>query len=486
MRYKIDSALNEIESTFKGVVSTLIVSDEYPPETTGGAEISMHELVRDSSAPDRHLVIKFTGNDDIFRFYTEDSIKVIVAPKLPPYEILNNSIPKWASKLNLFGVRIGDIPLSILYAYKFGLNNLRTTYYKLLLKRRKPSGGIPADAMPENYTYRAKILSEIVSRLGISRVISNNTRSIVLTKNSITRSPDQWAGVHKIAYVRDNRFFCARHNQIMVVKDRVCTNCDFSCSHEDAPFAHHDFRMILKAVREERLSSLKAFDDIIVTSKYLHKQINNLLQSKASVHIVPNFVSGAPKQKKSPCKSENERIITIVGSINEAKGQLEFIRNSVENLRSDKRKIIHIVGRGERVSKEIAEFCHINKIENQVKMRGFLDRSNLFMAIDEADVVVLPTIWPEPFGRVPLEAGTMRTPVVAFDGGAYRETIVDGHTGYLVDRGDYAALWRKIDQILEDEQLRSQIGSSAYLYVKEKYSNLRAKEAYHLVVGKSD
>ena len=65
-----------------------------------------------------------------------------------------------------------------------------------------------------------------------------------------------------------------------------------------------------------------------------------------------------------------------------------------------------------------------------------------------ADVVVMPSIEPEPFGRVAIEAQAMGRPVVAFDNGGAAESITDGETGFLAVPRDAASLAEKIDAAL--------------------------------------
>lgn len=57
-----------------------------------------------------------------------------------------------------------------------------------------------------------------------------------------------------------------------------------------------------------------------------------------------------------------------------------------------------------------------------------------------AHLVVTPSIEPEAFGRVPIEAQAMGKPIIATDHGGFRETIIDGETGWLVPVGDADAL----------------------------------------------
>ena len=65
---------------------------------------------------------------------------------------------------------------------------------------------------------------------------------------------------------------------------------------------------------------------------------------------------------------------------------------------------------------------------------------------------------PEPFGLVVVEAMAMGKPVVAFAHGALPEIVVDGETGRLVEPGDEEALAGAIAAILEEPDLRLEMG----------------------------
>jgi glycosyltransferase involved in cell wall biosynthesis len=74
--------------------------------------------------------------------------------------------------------------------------------------------------------------------------------------------------------------------------------------------------------------------------------------------------------------------------------------------------------------------------------------SDMPAALMAADVVVLPSIEPEAFGRGAVEAQAMGRPVVASRLGAQTETIEDGVTGFLFAPGDATALAEAITRAL--------------------------------------
>jgi len=83
-----------------------------------------------------------------------------------------------------------------------------------------------------------------------------------------------------------------------------------------------------------------------------------------------------------------------------------------------------------------------------------------------ADVVVAPSLEPEAFGRIPVEAQAMGRPVVATDHGGFRETLIPGETGLLVPPGDVAALAAAIEDALRlDASARESLAPYARAHV---------------------
>ena len=62
-------------------------------------------------------------------------------------------------------------------------------------------------------------------------------------------------------------------------------------------------------------------------------------------------------------------------------------------------------------------------------------------------VNVSPQRW-EGFGLLPLEAGASATTTVATRVGAAPRLIVNGETGYLVDKDDKASLQARLDELM--------------------------------------
>ncbi len=74
---------------------------------------------------------------------------------------------------------------------------------------------------------------------------------------------------------------------------------------------------------------------------------------------------------------------------------------------------------------------------------------------------IVPSVWPEPFGLVALEAAAAGKPVVASDVGGLRDVVVAGETGLLVAPGDAGALRSALQRMIGDPGLRERLGTAA-------------------------
>lgn len=76
-------------------------------------------------------------------------------------------------------------------------------------------------------------------------------------------------------------------------------------------------------------------------------------------------------------------------------------------------------------------------------------------------IALVPSLWPEPFGIVVIEAMAGGTPVIASRIGGIPEIVVDGESGLLVPAGDVSALQQAIERLLQDKDLRQQMEIAA-------------------------
>ena len=96
---------------------------------------------------------------------------------------------------------------------------------------------------------------------------------------------------------------------------------------------------------------------------------------------------------------------------------------------------------------------------------GKRDQDTLPYYYSAAEVVVVPSHY-ESFGLVALEAMACGTPVVASETGGLAFLVRDGETGFHVPTADPEALAEELRLIIQDDDLRAQLGRQAAEYAQ--------------------
>jgi glycosyltransferase involved in cell wall biosynthesis len=81
-------------------------------------------------------------------------------------------------------------------------------------------------------------------------------------------------------------------------------------------------------------------------------------------------------------------------------------------------------------------------------------------AWERSSIAIAPSIWAEPFGIVVIEAMAAAKPVIASNIGGLVDIVVDGETGLLVAPGSASELCGAIEHLLQNPDLRMQMGQS--------------------------
>ncbi len=116
------------------------------------------------------------------------------------------------------------------------------------------------------------------------------------------------------------------------------------------------------------------------------------------------------------------------------------------------------------------KLVHRLEIGDRVRFLGWLSDSELSAAYERAAVVAVPSVWPEPFGMVGLEAMAHGRAVVASETGGIPDWLLDGVTGVLTPPGDVSALSSALRRLLGDRELRLQMGAAGAEHVRRHFT----------------
>jgi glycosyltransferase involved in cell wall biosynthesis len=123
---------------------------------------------------------------------------------------------------------------------------------------------------------------------------------------------------------------------------------------------------------------------------------------------------------------------------------------------------------------ELQDLVRSHGLEGKVRIAG--STNYMAEAYTLSSLVVVPSIQPESFGRVAIEAQAMGRTVIATDHGGARETIIPNETGYLVPPNDAERMAEAIRFALNrDADTTKAMGDFAKQHVREHFSSERMK-----------
>jgi glycosyltransferase involved in cell wall biosynthesis len=162
------------------------------------------------------------------------------------------------------------------------------------------------------------------------------------------------------------------------------------------------------------------------------------------------------------------RRVVMVASINRNKGQ-DLLLKAFARLRNRDAELWLYGTTGLSAHKYVHDLKHFAE-EQGLSGRVFLPgpTADVFKVFAGAAVVV-HTSWTESFGMALVEAMSCGVPVIAHDLEGMREVVADGVSGYLIEPGDLDALAERLDELLENPDLRNRLGAAGYALVRERF-----------------
>jgi glycosyltransferase involved in cell wall biosynthesis len=241
------------------------------------------------------------------------------------------------------------------------------------------------------------------------------------------------------------------------------------------PFEDHLYKWYANPARYfPRLMSrlcVRLASHVICVSEDTSKGVRKVVPEERT-SVIPYWVPCMP-----PFCSQEGRLATpahllYVGRLERYKGLyllLEALRE-IPNVR------LTVVGDGSYRS----ELEHLARGIN-VRFEGYQSHPTKYFS--EADIFVMPSLGPEVFGIVTMEAMAHSLPCLISDLDVHREITAAGTAAMLFRSGDAEDLRRKLRIMIAESSLRSAFSRAAYRRVKETYNPEVALKAYELAFG---
>ncbi|MFT8655711.1 MAG: glycosyltransferase family 4 protein [Acetobacter papayae] len=167
-------------------------------------------------------------------------------------------------------------------------------------------------------------------------------------------------------------------------------------------------------------------------------------------------------------------VILMPGRLTAWKGQALVLQalGQIAITRPELRWCCVLIGsdsQGGQYARTLAEQAAQAGVSEHIRFAGHCDDMPAAMAM--ACMVLAPSLRPEPFGRVVVEAQALAKPVIVARHGGAIETVQDGETGLAITPGNATELAHAIETVLDSpEEARAFMGDKARQAVLDHYT----------------
>jgi glycosyltransferase involved in cell wall biosynthesis len=354
---------------------------------------------------------------------------------------------------------------------------------RLLAREMLPGASVAVDAYAvgwagEDGAPSADAAREVAGALRRDRPDVVVTASVFDTAvlDAVRANAPRW-----IARVHDHRAFCPTGDRVYPQFEAPCTAAMGAacrgativrgCVHGPRPSSFHRI-----AQREAVRDRLAQADGVLVSSEHMRATcVANGIDPERIAITPPPLPDAA--YAPEPARRPPARTLLFASRLTPRKG-LRSLLGALAQLAPAQRPNLVVAGTGDVEERDANAQAERDGVA--VTWRGHLQAAELRAAIDDADAVAVPSMWPEPFGLVGIEAQARGRPAVAYRVGGIADWI--GGAGIAVERGDERALASAIETVL-DEPAWSGLAATARSHAERYRLGTHVERLFDIFAG---
>ncbi len=219
-------------------------------------------------------------------------------------------------------------------------------------------------------------------------------------------------------------------------------------------------------------------DYIITPSEFYKDKFIKDGINKTKIKAIHNSID----VNKYDVKTADKGYALYFGRLSKEKG----ILNLIEAFSKLKDGSLYIAGEGPE-KENIIEFIKNNKLEDRIKLLGFLNSEQMIEQISNCKFVVVPSIWYENCPYSVLETLAIGKPIIGANIGGIPELVNDNENGYIYYYNNVNELSEKMKKLFENDDIVKKFSKKSKelakeLYSKENYYN-KLMEIYNDLLG---
>jgi glycosyltransferase involved in cell wall biosynthesis len=211
-----------------------------------------------------------------------------------------------------------------------------------------------------------------------------------------------------------------------------------------------------KSIRQEQEQAAEL--PTITVSRFLKEQMIRSGCPAENLHVLHSPAPTIPGAFP-PLPRHRPPHIVFAGRIEPQKG-LDWLLRSVAKVEPE--VYLDIAGTGDKAYLSMLDQLVTDLgLREQVAFHGWLEEDDVYVLIEQARGVVVPSVWHEPAGLVTLEAAALGRPVIASDVGGIPEYATDDFSLRVPPR-DAKALAEAIEHLARDAEMAEAMGRRGY------------------------
>jgi glycosyltransferase involved in cell wall biosynthesis len=255
-----------------------------------------------------------------------------------------------------------------------------------------------------------------------------------------------------VVAVRDYGFICPKGT--LVYRGGVCTGPKYA---KCVACAREQYGALPSLALTSGLTAMKPWrgrvDRYVANSTFTARAVAELIEpGKGPMEVIPPFVSDEAfhaDQGGRPAFVPSEGpYLMFAGALGPHKG-LNVLLEAWAGLEPKLPLVLAGIRRPDTPRSFPVGVIVAEEVSNEDVLRAF----------GHCLAAVVPSIWPEPFGTVVVEAMAVGRPVIASAVGGMADLVVHGTTGILVPPGDAAALRTAMQRLVADPLLCARMGA---------------------------
>ena len=234
-------------------------------------------------------------------------------------------------------------------------------------------------------------------------------------------------------------------------------------------------------------------DKVAAISQAVAHSLTTICPSLAEkIDVVWNGIDEAnppcPKEVKSFRQelglSNADLLIVLVGRINRWKGHALFVEAAERLIERGVNNAYFFMAGGpppgqEHFRQDLVDRIKLSSAQSRIRLLDYVEEIRTLW--EASDICVVPSIEPEPFGMVALEAMVAAKPVIGADHGGLSEIVIDGYTGFLFEPGSVEALTNRLAELVNNESKRKEMGENGRKRAKRVFSLQRYVRSFETI-----